>query len=176
MVARPTCKEDLLHLSKVNFQKLFTLIDTFTTQEQNTNYNFEYRDKNLRDTLCHLHEWHLMMYEWYNVGMSGKKPDMPSKGYTWKTLPNLNQKIWEKYQNTSLDEAKELLESSFRKVQKLIKAHTNDELFTKKYYKWTNTTSLGSYFISATSSHYDWALKYIKKHKKSLHVSKKAYM
>ena len=35
----------------------------------------------------------------------------------------------------------------------------NDELFTKGVYKWTGGTSLGSYFVSAISSHYDWALK-----------------
>lgn len=167
---RPTCKEELLHLSQANFEKLSKLIDSLTPKQQNTNYNFEYRDKNIRDTLCHLHEWHLMMCEWYKVGMSGEKPYMPSKGYTWKTLPNLNQKIWEKYQQTSLLEAKKLLNSSFQKVQNLINVHSNEELFTKKLYKWTNTTSLGAYLISATSSHYDWAMKYIKKHKKSLHV------
>ncbi|MDR1911573.1 MAG: ClbS/DfsB family four-helix bundle protein, partial [Helicobacteraceae bacterium] len=37
-----------------------------------------------------------------------------------------------------------------------------DELFTKNKYEWTGTTSLGSYLISATSSHYDWGLKTIK--------------
>ena len=36
---------------------------------------------------------------------------------------------------------------------------SNDELFTKGVYKWTGGTSLGSYFVSSTSSHYDWALK-----------------
>ena len=37
-----------------------------------------------------------------------------------------------------------------------------------KYYAWTGTTSLGSYCVSATASHYDWALKKIKKHQKTL--------
>ena len=36
----------------------------------------------------------------------------------------------------------------------------------KKKYEWTGTTSLGSYFISATSSHYDWGLKTVKPLKK----------
>ena len=35
----------------------------------------------------------------------------------------------------------------------------NDELFTKGVYRWTGGTSLGSYFVSAISGHYDWALK-----------------
>ena len=39
----------------------------------------------------------------------------------------------------------------------------DEELFTKKKYHWTGSTSLGSYLVSATSSHYDWALKLIRK-------------
>lgn len=38
---------------------------------------------------------------------------------------------------------------------------SNRELFTNKYFKWTGTTSLGSYCVSAISSHYDWPVKKI---------------
>ncbi|HOP45228.1 MAG TPA: ClbS/DfsB family four-helix bundle protein, partial [Flavobacteriales bacterium] len=38
-----------------------------------------------------------------------------------------------------------------------------EELFEKKRYRWTGSTSLGAYLVSATSSHYDWALKLIQK-------------
>lgn len=44
---------------------------------------------------------------------------------------------------------------------------SNDELFTKGVYKWTGGTSLGSYFVSSTLSHYDWALKKLKVHQKN---------
>ncbi|WP_077550546.1 ClbS/DfsB family four-helix bundle protein [Rodentibacter genomosp. 2] len=43
-----------------------------------------------------------------------------------------------------------------------------ERLFTKKYYSWTESTSLGSHIISFTSSHYEWALRIIKKQIKSL--------
>jgi hypothetical protein len=59
--------------------------------------------------------------------------------------------------------AKTLLDASYQDIQKLIIAHTNEELFEKKRYKWTGSTSLGAYLISNTSSHYDWAIKLIKK-------------
>ncbi|MDR1033746.1 MAG: ClbS/DfsB family four-helix bundle protein [Bifidobacteriaceae bacterium] len=45
----------------------------------------------------------------------------------------------------------------------IIQKHTDDELFTKKHYKWTGTTSLAAYLISATSSHYDWGWKCVRK-------------
>jgi hypothetical protein len=78
------------------------------------------------------------------------------------------EKLCEKHQDTSLETAKEQLAESHLACLKIIKEYTNEELFTKKYFNWTGTTSLGSYGVSATSSHYDWALKTIRKYKRSL--------
>jgi len=166
---RPQTKEELLHLSNENFTKMFELINTFDKQEILTGkIPFEDRDKNIRDILAHLHHWHLMFLEWYKVGMSGDKPIMPAKGYTWKTTAELNKKIWKMYQEYSYEEIDKMLNKSFKDIQEIIQKHTNDELFEKKRYKWTGTTSIGSYLISATSSHYDWAMKKIRKYKKAL--------
>lgn len=41
----------------------------------------------------------------------------------------------------------------------MIEGFTDGELFTKKRFTWTGTTSVGSYFVSSTSSDYDWAAK-----------------
>jgi len=103
------------------------------------------------------------MLDWYDIGMKNGKPDMPAKGYTWKTLPDLNRKIWQDYQYINLEEVKEKLDESYHRVQKLIVNHTSEELFEKKKYNWTGSTSLGAYLISNTSSHYHWAIKLIKK-------------
>lgn len=167
-MARPTTKEELIHLSQENYEKLFSLIDSLTLEEQEKTFPFEDRDKNIRDVLIHLHEWHNMMERWHKDGMAGKKPAIPAPGYTFKTTPELNQKIWAAYQETSLAEAKRLLDSTHEQMVELIHSYTNEELFTKKYYKWTGTTSLGAYFVSATSSHYDWAAKKIRKFKKNI--------
>ena len=77
---------------------------------------------------------------------------MPAAGYTWKDLPALNKVIWEKYINTALKDARKMLDSSFDKVQLLIKQHSDEELFEKKRYSWTGSTSLAAYLISSTSS------------------------
>jgi hypothetical protein len=103
---------------------------------------------------------------WCSVGMTGGKPEMPAKGYSWKTTPDLNRWIWEKYQEVSLEKAKEHIKSSYYELRKIIEEFSNEELFEKKRYKWTGSTSFGAYLISATSSHYDWAYKLIKKAKK----------
>lgn len=162
-MARPKSKEELLKLSKENFDKLFDFIEHLPEVEQNKDFPEGTMNRNIRDVLMHLHHWHLMMMEWYKVGMAGEKPAMPAKGYTWKTVPDLNKWIWENIQSIDLSQAKERLLNSFLKIRNLIEDHTNEELFTKKRYAWTGSTSLGAYLISATSSHYDWALKLIKK-------------
>lgn len=160
---RPKSKEELLALSEQNYQKLMDFVGTLSPEEQAQEFRLGTMNRNIRDVLAHLHHWHLMMMDWYEVGMRGEKPDMPAKGYTWKTLPDLNLLIWEKYQSTSLASAKTLLDKSHKQVQAIIQKHSDEELFTKKQYSWTGSTSLGQYLISNTSSHYDWGLKLVKR-------------
>jgi hypothetical protein len=160
---RPKNKTDLIELGHANFNKLMDFVESMPMDQQEKEFPKGTLNRNIRDVLAHLHEWHLMMEEWYSVGMKGDKPYMPGKGYTWKTLPDLNKKINEQYATMPLAEAKKLLKQSFVLIQNIIKSHSNEELFTKKRYKWTGTTSLGAYLVSNTSSHYDWAFKLIKK-------------
>jgi hypothetical protein len=163
---RPKNKADLLQLSNDNFEKLFQFIDALNADEQQAAFKQHTMNRNIRDVLAHLHHWHLMFLDWYKVGMAGDKPDMPAKGYTWKTTSDLNKWIWTQYLDTPLESIRQSLEGSFNELQQIIQNHTEEELFEKKRYKWTGSTSLGAYLISATSSHYDWALKLIKRARK----------
>ena len=160
---RPQIKEELLRLSTDNYVKLMNTINFLPKNELQKVFPPSYLNRNVKDVLAHLHHWHLLFLEWYTIGMTGAKPDMPAKGYTWKTLPDLNREIQGKYRAASLTEVRKLLDESFNTLQKLIKNHSEKELFEKKKYHWTGSTSLAAYLISATSSHYDWALKLIKK-------------
>lgn len=159
---RPTTKTDLLEASRKNYETLLAFIDSLPPDAREKKYDLNGRDETISDVICHLYEWHLMMEKWYLEGMAGKKPAIPKEGYTWKTLPEMNRKIWEQYKGTSLKDALAFLKKSHKKMTALIEKHSNEELFTAKKYPWTGTTSLGAYFISSTSSHYDWALKTIK--------------
>lgn len=164
---RPKNKEELLKLSRQNYLKLNDYIDSFSDEEKHADFPEGTMNRNVRDVLAHLHEWHLMFLEWYNVGMQNEKPAMPAKGFTWKTLPELNKKILESYKEADLEKIRELLNKSFTEVQTIIKRHSDTELFDKKRYRWTGSTSLGAYLVSTTSSHYDWAYDLIKQAKKS---------
>ena len=166
---RPTNKKELLEAADAWFNKLLEFIDELPDNIKTKafkNDELNDRDKTVSDVICHLHEWHVMMASWYKTGMSGKKPAIPAEGITWQTLPVLNRRIWEQYKGTELNKAVTMLKKSHKDIVALIQKHSDEELFTKKKYTWTGTTSLGAYLISATSSHYDWGLKTIKPLKK----------
>jgi len=160
---KPKSKKELLEASQLNYQKLTDILNGLSKEESKKEFHKGTLNRNVRDIVSHLHHWHLLFLQWYKVGMNGEKPDMPSKGYTWKTLPELNKVVWKKYQKTSLTKSIKLLDASHVEVQKLIKKHTNKELFEKKKYAWTGSTSLAAYITSNSVSHYSWGLKQIKK-------------
>ncbi|MDR0309406.1 MAG: ClbS/DfsB family four-helix bundle protein [Candidatus Methanoplasma sp.] len=178
LVPRPTTKTELIDTAKEQFEKMCRLIDSMPEDVQNSEFTFADvsdrkeahwdRDKNLRDVLIHLYEWHQMVMRWHEEGtVMGGMPAVPGEGYTWATIPDLNMEIWKRYQGVPLSSAKDMLRESHSKMMDIIMSHTDDELFCKGFYKWTKTTNLGSYFISSTSSHYDWAMKTIKLHIKT---------
>ncbi len=162
-MARPTTKDELLIQSDKNYNRLLDFIDVLPEEKKTADFPKGTLNRNISDVLCHLNHWHLMMMDWHEVGSMGEKPDIPAKGYTWKTVPDLNRKIQEQYADAKLREAIKRFEGSHKQITDLIKGYSNEELFEKKRYKWTGTTSLGAYLISATSSHYDWAFKLIKR-------------
>ena len=165
-MARPRSKAELLDQANVNYERLMAFVEAFSKDEQEREFAMGTLNRNIKDVLAHLHAWHLMLLDWYTVGMSGEKPDMPAKGFTWRTVPDLNKEIQERYAQVVLDDVKGLLRQSYKTIVKMIEMHSDEDLFTKKKYHWTGSTSLGAYLISATSSHYDWAFKLIKKAKK----------
>lgn len=178
---RPKNKADLIQAANENFNKLWQVIDGLSEQALTNEFRFVadakhpnrykeahwQRDKNLRDVLAHLYEWHQLLLHWVTQNQAGNAAPFLPAPYTWKTYGQMNVALWEKHQNTPNDTAAEWLKTSHAAVMALIETFSDEELFTKKYFAWTGTTSLGSYCISATASHYDWAIKKLKAHQKS---------
>lgn len=168
---RAACKKDLLAEYNIQYLKLLEIIQEFTDEQQNSNFGFEDRDQNIRDVLIHLHEWHNMVLRWYDEGTNkGLKPVIPREGYTWKTIADMNKMIWKMYQDCPLEKAKILLNGSHLQIINIINNLTEEQLYTRSYFKWTGTTTLGQYFVSAGPSHYNWAMKKIKLYKKELNI------
>jgi len=177
---KATTKAGLIQAADEQFDKLRTMIDGMSEAEQDADFCFDAdktdgaahwkRDKNLRDVLVHLYEWHRLLLDWEKANTSGiSKPFLPPP-YTWKTYGDMNAGFWEKHQklNTPLEKSKEILKGSHKEVLAVIDKYTDDELFTKAFFKWTGTTSLGQYCTSATASHYDWAIKKLKEQIKAV--------
>ncbi|WP_341320172.1 ClbS/DfsB family four-helix bundle protein [Solibacillus sp. FSL H8-0523] len=151
-------KEHFLAEIQESFEQIFTIIDSVPTRKRKLTVEIESRDRNFRDVLMHLYEWHAMLERWYKEGMSGDTPSMPAPGYQWRTLQKLNYQIWINYQDVTLTQAMKRVKLSHQRIVKLIEMHTYDEIMTKKMYKWTKTSNLYSYFAANTVDHYNWAI------------------
>ncbi len=171
-MARPSDKVQLLAAARLEYENLIALVDSFSPVGQVMEFGFDDRDRNIRDVLAHLHEWHHLMAEWDRVGTrEGGIPVIPKEGYTWETLTELNRAIWEKYQGMDLATARQRLQESHLWILQLIQEHTNDELFIGASYPWTNTYTLGSYFDACTAEHYEWAMEVIRRQKELLELN-----
>lgn len=176
-MARATTKTDLTASADGQFEKMWKLIGSMSEEQQQAAFAEEMatagkeahwsRDKNLRDVLVHLYEWHRLLINWINANRRGEhKPFLPEP-YNWKTYPAMNIAFWKRHQDTPLPEAKARLKESHKAVMALIETLSNDELFAKGAFDWTGTSTLGAYCVSATASHYDWAMKKIKMHSRT---------
>lgn len=160
---RPTTKADLIQAANEQFAKLWTLIGEMSDEEKSADIVPNERDKNVRDVLVHLYEWHCLLLNWIRSNTNRNPAPFLPVPYNWKTYPQMNVVFWEKHQNTSYTDAETMLKKTHKEVLALIETFPNEALFSKGTFDWTGTTTLGSYCVSATSSHYDWAIKDIKK-------------
>lgn len=158
---RPTTRDELLRASAAGLDQVWAAADALPpgTRWEDP----EDRDHDVRDVLAHLVEWQLMMLGWYTEGMAGGRPHTPATGHTWRTLPALNAEIWDRYQGTDEDVVRATLTQTHDRLMTIIASHSDAELFEKKRYPWTGTTSLGAYLVSATSSHYAWAVRTLRR-------------
>lgn len=182
LMGRPTTKIDLLEGANINFEKLNKLINSLSKEELSITFDFSNhekkkeahwdRDKNLRDILIHLHEWHNLLLNWIAANTKGEEQPFIPLPYNWKSYGEMNLVFWQNHQKTTLEDAQKMLLQSHADIMKLANTFTNEELFSKNVYKWVGGSVLGSYFVSATVSHYAWAMKKLTAHKKALAQNK----
>lgn len=124
-------------------------------------------DRCLRDLLIHIHEWQVLMVTFVNNIREGHPRDYLPDEYR-KNYHEMDKMLVQKHQGTTLDEAGKLLENSHNEMLLLADSFSEDELFTKGYYKNIYTTSMAAYFESVTTSPYGQASKILKAHQKQL--------
>ena len=181
-MAVPIAKQELLDAIVEGYAKLNEQIALMTDEAVAAPFNFaadpkkcgarwQY-DRCLRDLLAHLYEWQVLMREFVKNIREGHPRDYLPDEYR-KNYYGMEKMIVEKHQGTSLEEAKLLLQQTHEEMLSLVGSFTEEELFTKGYYKNTYTTNMSAYFVCVTSSPYGQAVKLLKTHQKSLKGTKK---
>lgn len=158
---RPTSKAELLAAIARERSELETLLATLTV-EQVVEPDLM-GGWSVKDVLAHLVEWEQMVLNWYRAGLRGEIPEMPAPGLKWNQTPQLNQMILQKHRNRPRDEVMEMFGASHQEIVGVIHDLSDSELFVPGRMAWTGKNTMGTYFVSATSSHYLWARKKIRK-------------
>ncbi len=122
----------------------------------------------LKQVLAHLYGWHLLMLEWYRVGLleqpdGSSKPAIPAKGFNWRQTPALNATIDDKYRKLPLANVKRRLKLSHGRVMKVVSELSDKQFSQAGQFAWTGKHAIASYIVPNTVSHYRWAIKKIKK-------------
>ena len=171
----PTTKQELLAAMTDSYAQLNEQIAKMSAEDASTPFTFAadpkkcvvrwQSDRCLRDLLIHLREWQLLMSTFVKNIREGHPKDYLPDEYR-RNYHEMDKMLIEKHQSTTLEEAKALLQQSHEEMLRLAGNFTEEELFTKGYYKVTYTTSMAAYFLSVTP--YGQAVKILKTHKKSM--------
>lgn len=127
---------------------------------------------NMRDILMHIFDWQRMQADFVGNIRSGQPKDFIPEPYRkdYKELERIN---FEKAQAVPFDEAWSKLKASHEEMLTLLDGFTDEELFAKKVFKVTYTTTMGCYFMCCTTQPYGKAVKKLKAHIKASTPKKK---
>ena len=115
-MTRPKTKSDLLAAARAQYDRLTELIESLSPDGQRQPFAFDVagrrqahwnRDRNIRDVLIHLHEWHNLLLAWVHANARGERRAFLPEPYNWKNYGQLNVEFWQNHQITDLDRAKE---------------------------------------------------------------------
>lgn len=174
---KATTKQEMLTNMADSYAKLMEQIEAMSPEELAAPFNPVpdtkkcgvrwQNDRCTRDLLIHLYEWQVLMSDFVQNIREGHPKDYLPAEYR-RNYHEMDKMIVEKHQQTTLDEARRKLEQSHKEMLSLADSFSDEELFTKGYYKITCTTDMAAYFDSVTTSPYGQATKIIKAHRKTL--------
>jgi hypothetical protein len=175
-MANPKNKQELLASMTDDYAKLCDQIAKMSDEEKAKPFDFaadpkkcgvrwQY-DRCLRDLLIHLYEWQVLMRDFVQNIREGHPRDYLPDEYR-RNYHEMDKMLVEKHQNTPLEEATSLLQQTQDEMLSLADSFTDEELFTKGFYKNTYTTTMAAYFVSVTTSPYGQAVKLLKTHQKN---------
>lgn len=168
-MGRPTSRDELLARMDSELDALLADVELLAPDELTR--PGACGDWSAKDLLAHLDAWLELFLGWERIGSAGGQPAMPAPGFTWAELPALNAELRSRSLGDAPDAVMSRLRSSHQQAWDVIAGYTDDDLFAKRRYGWTGTTSVGSYAVSATTSHYAWARKEVRRYTKGLRTA-----
>lgn len=155
LVGRPTSRTELLTAAEREFTRLWDAVEAVPPSDREAPGVCD--DWSVKDILAHLDAWHRLWLRWERAGVRGEPTAMPAEGFTWSQTPALNEQLRADTAGEPWDSVCDQLRDSRARIVAVLSGYADEDLFAKKRYRWTGSTSVGSYAVSATSSHYAWA-------------------
>lgn len=169
-----TDKESLKSSIQQSFDSLMELLKSnplsvwetnFIPKETKTKCTTFEQGENMRDVLMHIYEWQRLQVAFVENIRRGEPKDFIPDPYrkNYKEMDEVNR---QKNQSVSFEKSVEMLSKSHKEIMALLASFSEEELFGKKVFKVTYTTTMAAYFVSVTQ--YEKAFKRAKAHKKAM--------
>jgi hypothetical protein len=120
----------------------------------------------VKDILAHLADWEGRFLGWYEAGLRGEVPQTPAPGLSWSQMDTLNQQIYEKHRDRSLEDVQVEFQRSYQRLLRTVEEIPEEDLFTPGRYAWMGKGTLAGYILANTANHYRWAKTGIRKWRK----------
>lgn len=179
---QPQDKQTLMASAQVDFEALMAAIEAADAETLNT--PFVVSDKpakcatfqqgaDVKDLLVHALEWQRLQSAFVDNIRKGTPKDFIPDPYR-KDYKEMDRVNFEKHRSTTLDSAMAMLRESHAEMLRLMETFSEEELFGKKVFKVTYTTTMAAYFVSVTCSPYAQSLKKLKSHLRDMKKLKKS--
>lgn len=169
-------KQSLISAAQEGFQLLVENLEKADIHSLELNFlpssskskcaTFEHGE-NMRDVLMHIYEWQRLQVAFVENIRKGTPKDFIPEPYR-KNYKEMDEANRQRHQGTSVSQAIAMLKDSHAEIMVLLAGFSEEELFGKKVFKVTYTTTMAAYFSCVTVSPYGQALKKLKSHLKSL--------
>ena len=160
----PKNRIDLIDLIQINFQKLDEELKHSDSEIQNSYIEGDWTVKELLAIRCW---WTEAVIKWVKSGQNGRVPVTPTREYSWKETPKLNQEIAANSKSVPYETIRKKLRRSYLNLFKLIDSLDDRELLDKGVFEWAGDSWPISRWISVnTARQYATARSYVRKIKR----------
>jgi hypothetical protein len=117
----------------------------------------------VKDLLAHLTAWEQLFLRWVSIGEGAPSGEIPPVGMSRKAMAVLNEAIFERNRDRSLEDVMADFYASFIQVQAAIQELSEADLFAHGRFAWTGNLTVADYAAGNTCNHYAWANAHIRR-------------